>query len=151
MPPFTMSTGKSKDFKKSIKYLFKAFRPFRWAVLIALTLTMIGTVISVVGPLILNKMMEMLLEKNGIDFTAFTRLAIILVIMYTVSFVFTYLENFIMAKVSAKIAESFRRQITEKINHLPFSYYDPTFEMILRTAKLLTTIIINNTVAIAEA
>lgn len=124
MPPFTMSTGKSKDFKKSIKYLFKAFRPFRWAVLIALTLTMIGTVISVVGPLILNKMMEMLLEKNGIDFTAFTRLAIILVIMYAVSFVFTYLENFIMAKVSAKIAESFRRQITEKINHLPFSYYD---------------------------
>ncbi len=124
MPPFSMSADKSKDFKKSIKYLFKAFKPYRWAVAIALTISMLGTVLSIVGPLLLNRMMELLFAENGIDFPLLTKLGIALVAMYVVSFTFTYLEGFIMAKVSAKIAENFRRQITQKINHLPLSYFD---------------------------
>ena len=123
MPPFSMSVGKSKDFKKSIKYLFKAFKLYKWAVVIALSLALIGTALSVVGPLLLNDMMKLLLQES-VDFSKLTSYAIILIVMYVIAFVFTYLENFIMAKVSAKIAENFRRQIIEKINRLPFSYYD---------------------------
>ena len=123
MPPFSMSVGKSKDFKKSIKYLFKAFKLYKWAVVIALSLALIGTALSVVGPLLLNDMMKLLLQES-VDFSKLTSYAIILIVMYVIAFIFTYLENFIMAKVSAKIAENFRRQIIEKINRLPFSYYD---------------------------
>ena len=121
MPPFSMSVGKSKDFKKSIKYLFKAFKLYKWAVVIALSLALIGTALSVVGPLLLNDMMKLLLQES-VDFSKLTSYAIILIVMYVIAFIFTYLENFIMAKVSAKIAENFRRQIIEKINRLPFSY-----------------------------
>ena len=88
MPPFAMSAGKSKDFKKSIKYLFKAFKPYRWAVILAMALAMIGTVLSVVGPLLLNRMMEILLTDSGVDFSLLTKLGIILVVMYAVSFFF---------------------------------------------------------------
>ena len=108
MPPFSMSADKSKDFKKSIKYLFKAFKPYRWAVAVALTISMLGTVLSIIGPLLLNRMMELLLAENGIDFPLLTKLGIALVAMYVVSFTFTYLEGFIMAKVSAKIAEKIK-------------------------------------------
>lgn len=124
MPPFAMSTGKSKDFKKSIKYLFRAFKPYRWAVILAMALAMIGTVLSVVGPLLLNRMMEILLVDSGVDFSLLTRLGIILVVMYAVSFLFSYFENYIMGIVASRIAENFRRQIIEKINHLPLAYFD---------------------------
>ena len=124
MPPFAMSAGKSKDFKKSIKYLFRAFKPYRWAVILAMALAMIGTVLSVVGPLLLNRMMEILLVDSGVDFSLLTRLGIILVVMYAVSFLFSYFENYIMGIVASRIAENFRRQIIEKINHLPLAYFD---------------------------
>ena len=124
MPPFAMSAGKSKDFKKSIKYLFRAFKPYRWAVILAMALAMIGTVLSVVGPLLLNRMMEILLVDSGVDFSLLTRLGIILVVMYAVSFLFSYFENYIMGIVASRIAENFRRQIIEKINRLPLAYFD---------------------------
>lgn len=124
MPPFAMSAGKSKDFKKSIKYLFRAFKPYRWAVILAMALAMIGTVLSVVGPLLLNRMMEILLTDSGVDFSLLTKLGIILVVMYAVSFLFSYFENYIMGIVASRIAENFRRQIIEKINHLPLAYFD---------------------------
>ena len=124
MPPFAMSTGKSKDFKKSIKYLFRAFKPYRWAVILAMALAMIGTVLSVVGPLLLNRMMEILLVDSGVDFLLLTRLGIILVVMYAVTLLFSYFENYIMGIVASRIAENFRRQIIEKINHLPLAYFD---------------------------
>ena len=124
MPPFAMSAGKSKDFKKSIKYLFRAFKPYRWAVILAMALAMIGTVLSVVGPLLLNRMMEILLVDSGVDFSLLTRLGIILVVMYAVSFLFSYFESYIMGIVASRIAENFRRQILKKINHLPLAYFD---------------------------
>ena len=125
MPPFAHVPAKSKDFKKSIKYLFRSLRSFRAAVIIALILAALGTVISVMGPFVLNKMMENIVVPP-FDFDVITRFGITLTLMYVFAFGFNYMQNFIMAKVSAKVTENFRRQISEKINHLPLAYFDKT-------------------------
>lgn len=125
MPPFAHAPAKSKDFKKSIKYLFRSLRSFRAAVIIALILAALGTVISVMGPFVLNKMMENIVVPP-FDFDVITRFGITLTLMYVFAFGFNYMQNFIMAKVSAKVTENFRRQISEKINHLPLAYFDKT-------------------------
>lgn len=124
MPPFAkMSYAKSKDFKKAMLYLFKSLKPYRIAVIFSLFLAAIGTVLSIMGPYVLNLMMEEVL-RIPMNFDAITRFGLILVVMYAFSFGFTYIQNFIMAKVAAKISQNYRTQITEKINKLPLSYFD---------------------------
>ncbi len=124
MPPFAkMSYAKSKDFKKAMLYLFKSLKPYRIAVIFSLFLAAIGTVLSIMGPYVLNLMMEEIVILP-FDFDAITRFGLILVVMYAFSFGFTYIQNFIMAKVAAKISQNYRTQITEKINKLPLSYFD---------------------------
>lgn len=124
MPPFAkMSYAKSKDFKKAMLYLFKSLKPYRIAVIFSLFLAAIGTVLSIMGPYVLNLMMKEVL-RIPMNFDAITRFGLILVVMYAFSFGFTYIQNFIMAKVAAKISQNYRTQITEKINKLPLSYFD---------------------------
>lgn len=125
MPPFAQSTEKSKDFKKSIKFLFSNLRSFRVAVIFSLILSLLGTVISILGPYVLNKMMEEIVVLP-FDFDIITKFGITLTVMYVFAFGFSYMQNFIMAKVSAKVAEDFRRKISLKINNLPLSYFDRT-------------------------
>ena len=104
-------------------YLFKSLKPYRIAVIFSLFLAAIGTVLSIMGPYVLNLMMEEIVILP-FDFDAITRFGLILVVMYAFSFGFTYIQNFIMAKVAAKISQNYRTQITEKINKLPLSYFD---------------------------
>ncbi len=125
MPPFgkNMSVDKSKDFKKSMKYLFKSLKSFRLLVVISLLMAIAGTVLSILGPYILNNMMKEIIEPP-FNFDIITRYGLTLVIMYVFAFGFSYIQNFIMSKVAAKVSEKFREQITEKINKLPLSYFD---------------------------
>lgn len=125
MPPFAKPISKSKDFKKSIKYLLSSLRSFRFAVIFSLIFALFGTVISILGPYLLNKMMEEIVILP-FNFDAITRYGITLVLMYVFAFGFSYMQNFIMAKVSSKVAEDFRRKISTKINRLPLSYFDQT-------------------------
>lgn len=125
MPPFARSVDKSKDFKKSIKFLFKNLRSFRVAVVFSLIFSALGTIISVAGPFVLNKMLEEIVVLP-FDFDIITKYGISLAVMYAFAFGFSYLQNFIMAKVSAKVSEDFRRRVSQKINRLPLSYFDKT-------------------------
>ena len=124
MPPFArMSYAKSKDFKKAMRFLFKGLKAYRVAVAISLFLAAAGTVISIMGPYILNYMMEEVL-RIPMNFDQITKYGIMLAAMYAFAFGFNYLQNFIMAKVAAKISQRYRSDITKKINQLPLSYFD---------------------------
>ena len=124
MPPFArMSYAKSKDFKKAMRFLFKGLKAYRVAVAVSLFLAAAGTVISIMGPYILNYMMEEVL-RIPMNFDQITKYGIMLAAMYAFAFGFNYLQNFIMAKVAAKISQRYRSDITKKINQLPLSYFD---------------------------
>ena len=124
MPPFArMNYAKSKDFKKAMRFLFKGLKAYRVAVAISLFLAAAGTVISIMGPYILNYMMEEVL-RIPMNFDQITKYGIMLAAMYAFAFGFNYLQNFIMAKVAAKISQRYRSDITKKINQLPLSYFD---------------------------
>ncbi len=126
MPPFakvSSNLNRSKNFKKSIKFLLASLKHYRFAVILSLILAALGTVLSIMGPYVLNKMMQEIVVPP-FNFNAITRFGIMLVIMYALAFGFSYIQNFVMAKVSAKVSQNFRRKIIEKINKLPLSYYD---------------------------
>jgi len=62
--------------------------------------------------------------KPQINFGILKSFAIELLILYVLSSIFAYIQGWIMAGVTQKISYRFRRDISEKINRLPLSYFD---------------------------
>jgi ATP-binding cassette subfamily B multidrug efflux pump len=63
-------------------------------------------------------------HRPGIDFGSVGRIAELLILLYAVSALFSYLQGWIMSGVSQKITYNLRRDISLKIGRLPLSYFD---------------------------
>ena len=117
---------KPKDLKKALKkmtHYLKKYIPF---IIIALVLSALGSVLSIIGP---NKLSDLTDEitkglMTGMNFDAIKSISIFLVCIYGLSGIFNYIQGFIMATVANRFAQSLRTQISHKINKLPLRYYD---------------------------
>jgi ATP-binding cassette subfamily B protein len=93
-----------------------------------------STIFSIVGPKILGKATTRLFEgvmakisgTGNIDFDYIGRIMIILVCLYLISALFSYIQGWIMSDVSMKVSYNFRKNISEKINRMPLKYFDGT-------------------------
>ncbi len=63
---------------------------------------------------------------GAINMEAVVHTALILVFLYAGAALFSVLENYIMATVTAKISQGLRTDISKKINRLPLKYFDQT-------------------------
>ena len=126
--PKGKSIEKAKDFKKSITKLLLHLKPYWILIGIALVFACAGTIFSILGPKILSKITtEIILGLSpnaSINFVKITTIGIWLVILYCTSSLFSFTQNFIMAKVTAKISKGLREEISKKINKLPLKYFD---------------------------
>lgn len=124
------SSVKAKNFKESIGKLAaycKGYIPF---VAVALVLAVAGTVFSLIGPNKLQDIMEIIEEgfmsPLGVDTDAVTKIAVFLVVLYVLGFIFNYVQGFIMSTVTQNISRSMRNDISHKINNIPLSYFNKT-------------------------
>ena len=125
MPRLGANNGdRAKDFKGSLKMLLKRLKEHRVIIAIALVFACFATVLNIVGPLILNDMMEVLFSTSGGEFDKVTRYGIIIVCMYIVSAMLGYFQGFLMSKVSVGVSKKLRSEISVKINKLPLKYFD---------------------------
>ena len=93
---------------------------------------MASTVFSIVGPKILAKATDKLGEgimakvngTGGIDFEYITYIILILVGLYLLSALFSYVQGFITSTVSQKVAYDLRTSISTKMDKMPLSYFD---------------------------
>ena len=65
---------------------------------------------------------ELIKPKMNID--NIKKITIFLIIIYVLSALFTYFEQFLMADTSNKFAQDLRKKISIKINKLPLRYFD---------------------------
>lgn len=128
---------KAKDFKKTWGKLIRYCKTYIPAILAALVIAALGTAFQIIGPNELKDManeiakgLPMLINgqvvTGAIDFEAITGIAMLLVFLYASSGVLSFLENYIMATVTAKISKNMRTGISRKINRLPLKYFDKT-------------------------
>ncbi len=61
---------------------------------------------------------------GGIDFGAIEKILLLLVGLYIVSALFSFVQGYIMSGISQKISYEMRNQISEKINRMPMKYFD---------------------------
>lgn len=125
-PMSSKAPEKAKNFKESINKLIKYNKAFMVLILIALVLSMVGSIFSIIGPDKLKDLANTIGDgmRTGIDLEKIKTIGYTLVILYGLSFVFNYLQGFIMATVTNKFSQKIRSEISSKINILPLSYFD---------------------------
>ncbi|AJD31916.1 MULTISPECIES: ABC transporter ATP-binding protein [Clostridium] len=125
---------KAKDFKGTMKNLGKYIMPYKMSIIFVIVLAIGSAAFSIVGPKILGKattkLFEGLVQKvtgvkgASIDFDYIGKIIILLLVLYIISAIFSFVQGYIMSSVAQKISYEFRREISEKINRMPIKYFD---------------------------
>ena len=126
---------KPKEFKKTWLRLIVYSKRYAPAVITALALAAIGTVMQIIGPDRLKDMANLIMKGlpslvNGlpamgkVELDAVRRIAFTLVIFYAGAAVLGFAQGYIMTTVTQKISKNLRTGISEKINRLPLKYFD---------------------------
>ena len=93
---------------------------------VALSFAALGAVLTIIGPSFLSQITDLIEASLGgeIDLGAIGQVGIILLVIYGLSFVFTYVEHYIMATVTLDLSRNLRQDLSRKINRVPMSYFN---------------------------
>ena len=127
-----MVADKAKDFKGTFKKILNIMTNYKWSLIIVFIFAIGSTIFSIIGPKILgnattelfNGITSKISGGPGIDFNKIGNILLLLLILYIVSSIFSYVQGFIMSGITQKLTYNFRKQISEKIKRLPMSYFD---------------------------
>ena len=123
---------KPKNFKGTLKRLIKSLSMYKIHLIIIFTFAIFSTIFSILGPKILgnatteifNGLLSKLQGGSGIDFNKILSILLLLLTLYVISAIFSYIQGFIMSGIVQKYTYNLRKKISEKINRLPISYFD---------------------------
>jgi ATP-binding cassette, subfamily B, multidrug efflux pump len=133
--PMAMMKGeKPRDFKGTLIKLIQYLRRYRGLIVLVWLFAIASTVASIIGPKILGqattKLFEGVMAKlagtGSIDFTYIAHIIITVLLLYLLSAVLAYIQGWLMANVAMNITYRFRKDISEKVNRMPFKYFDGT-------------------------
>lgn len=124
----SVPTEKADNFGKSIMQLASYCKKYGFVVLLAAALSVIGTVFNIIGPDKLSDMTNLITDgiTEGIDLNRVQEIAVLLVVLYGLGFLFNLIQGIIMATVTQVVSKSLRTNISEKINRMPLKYFDRT-------------------------
>jgi len=129
-----LGTQKPKNAKQTAKLLFKKLSPYKISIIFALIATIASTVFAIIGPsligsattTIFNGLTGRIQQKGSFDYKALGDILITLVLLYTLSSLLMFIQNFIMSTVVQKMSYTLRSDISEKIDRLPMKTFDQT-------------------------
>jgi ATP-binding cassette subfamily B protein len=134
--PMAMMKGeRARDFRGTIRKLIEYLGAYKTGIVIVMLFAVASTVFTIIGPKILGRATTRLFEGvmeqiagtgTGIDFQFIGRIILITLALYAGSAVFGYIQGWIMSNISMDITYRFRKDIADKINRMPFKYFDST-------------------------
>ena len=127
-----MGGEKAKDFKGTIGKLFRYIGKYKAAVVVVAIFAIGSTVFNVVCPKVLGKattalsegIMNKITGNGGIDFTYIGKILLFCLGLYVLSVAFSFVQGFIMTGITQKVCYRMRREVSEKINRMPMSYFE---------------------------
>ena len=131
-PGGMMHGEKAKDFKGTLRKLLGYMGRYKIAILFVAIFAVGGTTFNILGPKILGKatteIFEGLVGKlsggSGIDFGKIARILLLLLGMYVLSALLTFIQGILMTGIIQKICYRFREDISKKINRMPMKYFE---------------------------
>ena len=130
-----MASEKATDFKGTMAKLFQYLSSYKTGILIVMLFAVGSTIFTIAGPKLLGqattKLFEGVMDQiagtgTGIDFDFIGRIILITLGLYLASALFGSIQGWIMSGISMDITYRFRKEIAEKINRMPFKYFDNT-------------------------
>lgn len=131
---------KAKNFWKTTFRLIKYMSPWKWGLLLVIIFAISSVIFQTVTPKILGQATTEIFNgvllgykqmKAGkhltslpIDFDAITHILLIVGSFYAIAAVLSFAQQLIMANISQKIVYRLRKDLKEKMQRLPISYYD---------------------------
>lgn len=132
-PGGLMPGEKARNFKGSMKQLISYLDAYRLRILIMMLMAAGGTVFSIFGPRILGEATTELYagvmrivrgDPLGIDLGRIGTILLRVLSLYGISTVLSLVQGLIMSQISADITYKLRKEISQKLNRLPLSYFD---------------------------
>ncbi|MDN5357090.1 MAG: ABC transporter ATP-binding protein [Candidatus Methanomethylophilaceae archaeon] len=122
-----MTVEKPKEFTEAWKKIFSYMGRYKIAVWISIVFAIVGTALILVGPNKLRDLTNLIAEglvSGNINMDGIWEIGFFLIAVYAASAILTFLQNYILATVSQRMASRLRTDISRKINNLPLRYFD---------------------------
>jgi ATP-binding cassette subfamily B protein len=130
--PGMMSGEKARDFKGSILKLARFMSVYKVQFAIVVIFAIGSTIFSIVGPKVLSEATTALFEgivakvsnTGGIDYDLVARVLVTTLVLYLLSAACSWVQGWLMSSVSQKTCYRLRNAIVEKIDAMPYGYFD---------------------------
>ncbi len=128
-----MMGEKAKDFKGTMKSLFRYLSTYKIAIFLVILFSIGSAIFSIIGPKVLGRATteiyngligKVLGTSAGIDFEKIAGILMTLLGLYLISMFFSYIQTWIMSGVTQKLTYRLRKEISEKINRIPLKYFE---------------------------
>lgn len=118
---------KPVDNKKAIKNILSLLADHKFRLIITIICAILSTAFTIIAPLLIGQATTIIYDginnisrhTGSIDFTSLINILTIVVILYVVSSIFSYLQSYFLIKIAAKISYDLRERLMDKIIHLP--------------------------------
>ncbi|CAM2872640.1 ABC transporter ATP-binding protein [Erysipelothrix tonsillarum] len=130
----SVKPSKPENSKEVLKKMIALIKPYRMKMIVVILFALLSTVFTIIGPKVMGQATTVLFEGlvakvqgiGSVDFDKIKSIVLWLLGIYVASLVFSYIQGWIMAKVSRDLTYNLRKRMHEKIERLPLKYFDGT-------------------------
>jgi ATP-binding cassette subfamily B protein len=125
---------KAKDAKGTMKRLLGYLKQHQFKLIIVFLTAILSTLFGIISPKIMGNVTTHLFKfammklkgtaGAAIDFDYILQILLILVGLYLISALFTFIQQYIVAGLAQKITFSLRKDVQDKLTRLPLKYFD---------------------------
>ncbi|MDO9629417.1 MAG: ABC transporter ATP-binding protein [Acholeplasmataceae bacterium] len=113
---------KARNTKYVLKRLWSYLYFYKMKLVIAIFLTIVANVLSLVGPYLTGRTISAM--EGGVDFKSVFFFAGLMIFFYLLSSLLSYLLAVAMTKISQSVVYKMRKDLFEKLNKVSISYFD---------------------------
>ena len=123
---------KANDFKGTLKKFIAYMGIYKIALVFVVLFALGSTVFNIIGPKVLSQATTELFNglvakvngTGGIDFDIIAGILLATLGLYVLSSICSFVQSWIMSGVSQRMCFKLRQDIAEKINRMPFGFFD---------------------------
>lgn len=132
--------NKPTHFWPTTRRLVSYLGPWKWGVIISIMMAICSVILSIMAPKILGEATTTIYDgvlkgyqemKAGvhlhslpIDFTKILHIAVVVVLLYVFSGLFSFVQQVMMTRISQKVVYNLREDLKAKMRQVPIKYYD---------------------------
>ncbi len=117
---------KPKNLKKTLGMLLRYTLREMPSFIAALLFAGAGAILTIIGPRQISRITDLITAglTTGVDMQAVARVGLLMVAIYGAGALSTFLQSWLLTGFNQRLSKRMRREIVEKINRLPLSYFN---------------------------